>query len=338
MAPMDELEAARLRIYELEDGAVRAQALAFCLQLGLFEWLEASPMSLEELADVRGLRPRILPALLAFLASQELIVRGEDGRFRNSPASSLFLVRSSPSYVGGRGLLFRGFYDAIGHLPDSLTSGLPWTEEGQRDMFAGFGAAEQQWFAEGMFANAIHGGRALLEQVDFSPFRRLLDVGGNAGGYTIAILGVHPRLSATIFDLEAVRPLAEAKLASAGFSSRVKFEGGSFFDDALPGGHDALLLSSILHDWGDDDCKTILGKCHQALLPGGLIVVTEPMLRADLTGPDHPAASGLTMAVLGGENRTQERITELLREALFVDCWRSEVGQQNSVVTARKAK
>jgi hypothetical protein len=43
---VDELEGARLRIYALEDGAVRAQALAFTLRLGLFDRLSESPLTL----------------------------------------------------------------------------------------------------------------------------------------------------------------------------------------------------------------------------------------------------------------------------------------------------
>ncbi|HEX6032592.1 MAG TPA: methyltransferase, partial [Tepidiformaceae bacterium] len=85
-----------------------------------------------------------------------------------------------------------------------------------------------------------------------------------------------------------------------------------------------------------DDCRRILSRCFAALEPGGTVVVTEPMLREDATGPEHPSVSGLTMAVLGGENRTPSRISAFLTEAGFADCWMSPVGEQNSVVTARK--
>lgn len=333
---MDDLEDARFRIYALEDGAIRAQALAFCLKAGFFDRLEQSPLTFEEMSRQFGLAPRVLPALLAFLSSNGLISRRRDGRFANTLAASTFLVRTSPRYVGGRGQLFSGFYRAIAHLPETLASGLPWTPEGQHDMFAGFGPEEQRWFADGMFANAVHGGRWLVTQVDFSPFRHLLDVGGNAGGYTVAILSQHFRLTATIFDLEAVRPLAVERIRKAGLEGRCTFVAGSFFDDVLPRGHDALLLSSILHDWGDDDCRAILANCFAALEPGGTIIVTEPMLADDFTGPDHPAASGLTMAVLGGENRTRPQIRGMLHAAGFERSWMSRLGRQNSVVTARK--
>jgi predicted O-methyltransferase YrrM len=203
-------------------------------------------------------------------------------------------------------------------------------------MFANFGPDEQRWFAQGMLANAVHGARALLRLVDFSPFRRLLDVGGSAGGYAITLVRANPALEATIFDLPDLEPIARETVEHAGLERRITFRAGSFFEDDLPHGHDVLLLSSILHDWGDHDCRVILAHALAALEPGGTVVVTEPMLREDCTGPEHPAVSGLTMAVLGGENRTPQRIAELLEEARFVEPWQSPVGEQNSVVTARK--
>ncbi len=330
------MERARMRLYALEDGAVRAQALAFALRLGLFDRLEESPLTAREIAEEFDLSPRVLPALLSFLVTQELLSRDDHGRFGLTPPASAFLVRASSRYVGGRGLLFQGFHDAIGHLPEALATGMPWTSSGQHDMFGGFGPAEQRWFADGMLANAVHGARALLDAVDFSPFQRLLDVGGNAGGYAITLVHANPALAATIFDLPALEPIARTTVERAGLADRVAFASGSFFEDDLPRGHDVLLLSSILHDWGDDGCRAILRRSFAALDRGGTMVVTEPMLREDWTGPEHPAVSGLTMAVLGGENRTRRRIAELLGEAGFVHPWLSAVGEQNSVVTARK--
>jgi hypothetical protein len=265
-----------------------------------------------------------------------LLVRDGEGRFGNSEGASVFLVRESGSYVGGRGLLFAGFHEAMGHLGQSLASGQPWTPDGQHDMFSGFDAADQRWFANGMYSNAVHGARALLQDVDLSGVRKLLDVGGNAGGYSVTLLRALPVLEATIFDLGATRPLAEETIAHEGLQGRLRFVAGSFFEDTLPGGHDAILLASILHDWGDADCATILGHCFEALEPGGLLIVTEPMLNEDATGPEHPSVSGLTMAVLGGENRTQSAIERMLERAGFGDTWRSQMGRQNSVVTGRK--
>ena len=311
---------------------MRAQALAFCLRSGLFERLAESPATPDEL----GLAPRVAPTLLAFLSSQGLVERDEQGRFHTTPASDTFLVRSSPRFAGGRSLLFQGRHGQIGQLGEVLATGRPLAETGLADSFDNFSKDDQQWFAEGMLANAVSGAQYLQSEVDFSLFRRLLDVGGNSGGYTMALLEAHPSLGATIFDLEAVRPLAEERIAELQLQERCRFVGGSFFEDSLPKGHDVLLLANILHDWDASQCGRILSACHEAVEPGGTVVVVEPMLYEDLTGPAHASVSGLTMALLGGENRTQSRISEMLEGAGFTEVWRSATGEQNSVVTARK--
>ncbi len=328
----EEIETARLRIYALQDGAVRAQALAFCLRSGLFERLAAGLAAPEDL----GLAPRIAPALLAFLASQGLAVRDGKGRFRATLATKRFLVRSSPRFAGGRALLFQGFHEQIGRLGEALASGEPVSPAGQVDLFGGLDGEARRWFAEGMLANAVAGAEHLRCEVDFAPFRRLLDVGGSAGGYALALLEAQPALEATIFDLPGVRALAEEHIAERGLGTRCRFVAGSFFEDPLPEEHDALLLANILHDWETADCRRILAACHAALEPGGAIIIAEPMLAEDLTGPDHASVSGLMMALLGGENRTQAQIAELLAEAGFERMWCSPTGAQNSVVTARK--
>ena len=331
---MSDLEAERLRIYALQDGAIRAQALTFALTAGIFDYLSPGPASFERLSTDLGISPRVLPALMAFLVSNRLIDVTPDG-YTNTPATSAFLVRNSSTFVGGRSLLFAGFYDAIKHLPEALRSGEPWTPEGQHDMFAGFTAEQRQWFADGMSANAARGAFILLEHVDFGGFRSLLDVGGSTGGYAIPIARRASDIEISILDLPALRELAQARIADAGLTGRVAFRPGSFFEP-ISGTYDCVLLSSILHDWDDSDCARILDRCHTVLKAGGTIVVTEPMLAEDFSGPDHPAASGLTMALLGGQNRTRSQIREMLEASGFNEVWMSDLLPQNSIVTGRR--
>ena len=189
-----------------------------------------------------GLAPRIAPILLTFLSSQGLVECDEQGRFHTTPASDTFLVQSSPRFAGGRSLPFQGRHSQIGQPGEVLATGRP--------------------LSQTELANAVSGARYLQGELDFSPFRRLLDVGGNTGGYTIALLEAYPSLEATIFDLEAVRPLAEERIAESQLHERRRFQGGSFFEDPLPKGHDVLLLSNILHDWDASQCGRILAACH----------------------------------------------------------------------------
>src|SRR5690606_36227576 len=124
--------------------------------------LAGRALPFEEISKVLELAPRILPSRLAFLSSNGLLDVTAEGS-RNFRAADELLVRSSPFYIAGWALLYAGFYEAIGHLPEALESGRPWTGAGQHDMFGGFTTEEQQWFADGMTSNAAHGARALMK-------------------------------------------------------------------------------------------------------------------------------------------------------------------------------
>ena len=89
---------------------------------------------------------------------------------------------------------------------------------------------------------------------------------------------------------------------------RCELATGSFFD-AVPSGADAYLLKSILHDWDDERCATILGNCRDAMRPNARLFVIERMMARKLsTSPvdQQCARSDLNMLVgPGGQERTE---------------------------------
>lgn len=102
------------------------------------------------------------------------------------------------------------------------------------------------------FIGSMHiGARQLSIKIsdayDLRPFRRLLDIGGGSGAYTIAFLQKNPQLQAIIFDLEGVIPIAEEKVREEKLQNRVSFIVGDYNEDELPGGCDIALLSAVIH-------------------------------------------------------------------------------------------
>ena len=53
----------------------------------------------------------------------------------------------------------------------------------------------------------------------------------------------------------------------------------------MPGGYDVHLFSNVLHDWGEDVVRQLLGASADALPGGGLVVVHDAFLNAAKTGP-----------------------------------------------------
>ena len=100
---------------------------------------------------------------------------------------------------------------------------------------------------------------ALPEAVDFSRHRRLLDVGGGTGSWSIAVARAYPHLAATIVELPTVAEIARRRIAEAGLASRVVVVTGDAMTGALPPGHDAFLLANLAHYWSPEQIAPCCG-------------------------------------------------------------------------------
>ena len=156
---------------------------------------------------------------------------------------------------------------------------------------------------------------AVVRSYDFSEINILVDVGGDEGGLLATILAANPALRGILFNLPHVIT-AGTLLERTGVADRCEVVGGSFFE-AMPGGADAYLLKSIVHDWGDDAAIEILHTCRAAMAHGGRLLVVEPIISSG-NESDPAKFSDLNMLVmLGGRERTADDFAKLYTEAGF---------------------
>jgi demethylspheroidene O-methyltransferase len=150
--------------------------------------------------------------------------------------------------------------------------------------------------------------------------RRVLDVGGGSGAFAVALCAARPDLSAFVFDLPDVAPLAAERIAAAGLGDRIEFVPGSFRNDPLPGGADMITLVRVLYDHTDETVASLLSAVHGALPSGGRLVISEPM-----AGGNRPDPAGdvyfafYTLAMRTGRARSAAQIADLCRAAGFTD-------------------
>jgi demethylspheroidene O-methyltransferase len=157
-----------------------------------------------------------------------------------------------------------------------------------------------------------------LDAVSLRGVTRLMDVGGGTGAFLAAAGTRWPDLQMTLFDLPAVVPAARVRFEQAGMSTRLDIHPGSFRDDPLPQGADAISLIRVLYDHQDATVTALLAAVHRALPPGGRLIISEPM-----TGGDRPERAGdayfslYCMAMRTGRARSADQIGTLLRSAGF---------------------
>ncbi len=177
-----------------------------------------------------------------------------------------------------------------------------------------------------------------LRLVDLSGVSHLMDVGGGTGAF-LAVAGQANRtMQMTLFDLPAVAPGARARFASAGLAGRVTIVPGSFRDDPLPRGADAISLVRVLYDHADETVHALLLAAFRALPPGGRLIISEPMSGGGRPDPITDIYFAFyTLAMGTGRTRPATRICAMLAEAGFCDI-RALTGSRpyvTSVVTAR---
>jgi len=110
---------------------------------------------------------------------------------------------------------------------------------------------------------------------DFSPYRHLLDLGGNSGEFVRQICQRYPEIQATVFDLPLVCDIGRDHLSGTPEAKRITFLKGNALTDEIPGDFDIITFKSMLHDWPEKEAKLFIAKASQSLTPGGTLLIFE---------------------------------------------------------------
>jgi SAM-dependent methyltransferase len=255
-------------ILRLASGFMAAKHLFTASELGIFEALADSPATLDALAARTGLTPRAARITADAMVALGLLERHGDV-YRNGPAAARYLAGRTPADL--RPLLT--FWDKISYpaweaLAQALGSGPP------REVFD-LDEAQQQIVSAGIEAILAGPARALAEVVDFSAHRRLLDVGGGTGSWSIAAVERHPQLRATVFELPVTAEIARRRLQEAGLADRIAVVAGDAMTDELPGGHDVFLLANVVHYWSPGTNVALLQQVRKAASTGGRLLLAD---------------------------------------------------------------
>ena len=327
-------------LFDLVAGFVNSQALLALVELRVLHQLSGGAQSAAELGARCQVPEARMQILLQAGAALGLLRRGRDGRFD--------LALRGASLLGVPGLEamirhHRAFYADLAD-PVAFLRGAEQTELAKfwPYVFGGEGDPE----VSATYSNLMAESQALVAEdtlglVDFRGITRLMDVGGGTGAFLAAIGQAHKDIRLDLFDLPVVVAGAKARLGEAGLSGRVTIHPGSFRDDVLPRGADAISLVRVLYDHNDSTVARLLSAVHAALPPGGRLIISEPM-----SGGDHPDRttdvyfSLYTLAMQTGRTRSGAEIAALLKACGFEDI-RIRWGYRpfvTSVVTAVRKK
>jgi hypothetical protein len=297
------------------------QALYTAVQLRLPDLLAEGPKTSAELAEASGSHAPSLSRLLRALTTLEICQEREDGAFQLTPLGAL-LRSDAPNSLRSWAILVGGpQWPLWGHLLHSVRTG----ETARKHLF---GTQDFQHLARDAESAALFN-QAMVELTrlvahdvarvyPFAGMTRILDVGGGSGELLAAVLQANPAARGVLFDMDHAREAGQRHLAALGLAERCDIVTGDFFE-AVPGPAEAILLKSILHDWGDDHSRAILVNCRRALIVGGKLLIIERLMpeRLEPSRAHHwIARSDLNMLVgPGGRERTLAEFQALLASA-----------------------
>ena len=307
------------------------------IKLDVFSILDKDGLTYDELAESIGASPRYVYAFLDSCVVLGLLEQS-GGRYHNSPPTSRFLVKGKQEYVGDHALHHTNTWASWGRLDEVIKEGktlLPFE--------TGYVDPATYWtdYMMGQHNRAASGqGDQLVRNVDLDGKRRLLDLGGGTGSYSIALCEANPNLKAVVADQKEPLIIARPLVEEHNLQDRITLLEGDFFDTDLGENYDVVLISGVVLIKQEEDCRRLIKLAYELLAPEGMIIIQDYMRIGD--SPERKKLDTLeNMYVLvafdpGAGDREGEEVASWIGDAGFKNTRLIPVPTQLSIITAEK--
>ncbi len=340
------------QVFDVMAGFVYSQVLLACVRLRIFELVNESPRTLDELAQKCQVPASALQRLINSAVALRLLNLRGAGRYGlgalGAPVAGHPGIRAM---IEHHAVLYHDMQDPVALLRDQVSDGQmaaywPYSDV---DAAKNLKAAEPRtWqgdkvarYSQLMSASQPFVVDEVLAAYDFSQHTCSLDVGGGQGTFVGRLALGFTALKLQLFDLPQVAELAQASFNAKGFAGRATAYGGDFLRDALPTGADLVTLVRVAHDHPDDHVKTILRAIFTALPAGGTLLLAEPMAQNPDQNPLGDAYFHFYLLAMGaGRLRTTGELSAMMLEAGFtsVELLRNPMPLQTRILVAKKHK
>jgi hypothetical protein len=304
---------AHVRMLQLLNGAHVAGAVACLAQLNIADLVDAAPKSADELAGQIGADPQALYRLMRAAASVGVLCEGPDGKFSQTPMSSVLRSNATPSLrafatMTGRDWHGRGW----SHLEYCVRTGKQALDHIYGTHVFEYlkqNPAEGQIFNDAMTELSMIDGPAVADAYNFEGVRSIVDIAGGHGFLLATILERNPNLRGTLYEVPHVlEGAATGPLKPV--MDRCTLASGDMFS-AVPASADAYIMKHIIHDWPDDLCIQLLKVCRKGVNPGGKLLVVDAVIQP---GNDFSSDKFLDLQMLifpSGCERTEKQFHNL---------------------------
>jgi hypothetical protein len=297
----DDLSADIAALMNMIGGGAIAQVLHAIAALHIADHLADGPLTAEEVAATEGSHPGATYRLMRAAASLGLLSH-EGGHSFALTRRGTMLRTGVPGSLRSLTLALTGHahWKSWELFPDAVREGASQAKKALgADIFAYYARPENLQEAA-LFSEAMADLSGLVVQtavaaIDTTDVSTVVDVGGADGQFVLALLAQAPGLLGQVLDLPHATARAVAEAERLGLSDRFSAVAGDFFVE-VPGA-DLYLLKTVLHDWDDSQCETILRNCRSATHVGGRALVVETVV-GEIGRPDFATLSDMSMLAM----------------------------------------
>jgi (2Fe-2S) ferredoxin/predicted O-methyltransferase YrrM len=314
------------RLNEMIRGFMPSRCILTALELDIFTAV-GDGANAEQIGTRIHANARAVGILLNALAAIGLLSKTGDD-YKNTPESARFFVQGSKDNHRN-GLLHTA---NIWHRWSTLTEAV---RRGTRIPIAGSGTPE--WtanFIAGMQRNAKDRALLVVKALGTAGVRRILDLGGGSGAYSIAFAKASADVRCEILDLPEVVSLTSEYVSKAGVSTQVSIRPGDMLHDNFESGYDIILLNAICHMFSEEQNREIYRRARQALAPNGRLVVQDFILNPDKAGPQHAALFSVNMLVGtdAGSTYSEAEYAGWMKAAGFIEVHRIKLSGPSDLI------
>lgn len=300
-------------VFDLATAFWRSSVLFAACELGLFDVLCDGPATAVTIMEKLKASERGMYALLESCVTLGLLERKGDV-YGNTETSEQFLTHGGSESLLATLRMQSATYPMWMKLKDAVISGEPVMPPSE---MLGRNKELTRHFVVGMHQRALGVAKAMVAELDLSGAKRLADVGGGPGTYSVMLAQRHPELRADILDLAPILEVSRELIDQSDVGDRIKTLPFNAETDSISGTYDVVLISGLLHRMSAEQCVAILMKAYKALSAGGQVIVNDLMSIDD--GPEMAVLFGLQMLLInntGGTHRVDD-MTELVKKAGF---------------------
>jgi len=307
-----------LRVTELAHAFAISRMLQVAISFDLFTRLANQDKTAAQLASLADVDAHALEVLLDALTAEGFLQKN-NGRYLDTPTSQTYLAREGPKYLGHYIRHMGRQWATWGELDAALRSGRP---VGKRLEKTDPEALEDAVWAQHELALASGDARYMSKAIPLRKCRKLLHLGGGSGTYASMFCRANRSLQAVVLDLPETLKVTRRILRRFDSTKRVSTLSGDYRKPGKVRGapFDVVVLSDILQYEDPDTNLAILQKAHDALAPGGLLIMKEHILSADHTRPAHAALLALELLLsTRGRPYSFAEVSRWLEQTGFVD-------------------